>query len=160
MLKNCIILGFLILILIFGLSGCNDIIENGGNNNIEINGDTDLAQITNYNITTKWRIVTGIDDLGKEIFYFEDTEGVLENKPTNGDPYSIFIKGTVKNIAGKKLERIKIGADFLDVEGAYLDTSYGTVYDIDNSISKDFGIVYFGEHVENCSSFAFIIQAL
>ena len=64
---------------------------------------------------------------------------------------SHYVRGTVKNIAGYKLSKIKITANFYDENDIYLKSYSDYVYNLPDTYTEDFeiGFPVYGSYHEN-----------
>ena len=112
--NRLLIVGIAVLLLAVGLSGCNENMNSGkvGNQDIEI---------LNYNVTTHWTIL----ERGKFTYVVE--QGFYHNMPNNTYGHETYYKisGTVKNIAGRNLDSVRLDCIFYDKDAIELyDTRY------------------------------------
>ena len=130
--KHLIVIGIVLLLLVVGLSGCNE------SSNY---GDEDLVEIYNVTVKTKWNegYLTDVKNFEEDGFYHgvsADDENVWN--------LIYLISGTVKNIAGKKLNYIKVSAKLYDSDGNYLSSSNDAletiIRNLPNTYTKNFCI--------------------
>jgi len=118
--KHPIAFGIVIILLVVGLSGCTDF------------GENKEVEIIDYEVTTNWKTgdyVYGITDHVEYGFYHNISDEEVA-KGSQGIYYKI--SGTLKNIAGRKLDKITIDAVFYDIDGVELfdtDNPYQPLYD-------------------------------
>jgi hypothetical protein len=141
MKKYLIITSLIIVLSAIILSGCNE-----QDNSIDI----EKVELLNYNITTEWTITNSTDNTTE---YYEES-GFYHNI-TEEAQAKYIINGTIKNIAGKKLMRIRITAKFFDKDGNHLTNTSTIIYNIPKSKTEEFEIIqprdlakYFNE-IEN-----------
>ena len=136
--KHLIVIGTAVLILVVGVSGCDEINKLSDN----ISGDEGLVEIYNVTVETRWNTYTS---LGQTISHTEN--GFYHGVNSNDDGVGMLIykiTGTVKNIAGRKLDRVTISAKLYDSSGNYLGSSNsaldGKVTNLPNTYTGKFSI--------------------
>jgi hypothetical protein len=122
--KKLIIPQISLILLIVGLSGCNEVNNGEG----KFSGDIDKVEIIDYKIET-----------------YEDKPFLEDVKLADGFDYNIIdkvgyyqVSGTIKNVAGEKLDEIDIKVDFYDKNGNYLISRTDVIKDLANTYSEDF----------------------
>ena len=112
--------------MIVGLSGCNE--ENNGED--KFSGDIDKVKILDFKIET-----------------YEDKPFVEDIKLADGFDYTLIdqvgyyqVSGTIKNIAGEKLNEIDVKVNFYDKDGNFLISRTDVIKDLANTYSEDFGV--------------------
>lgn len=99
------------------LGGCNEQTE-------KAQGDIDKVELVRYSVVTY------------------SYEKKLGNGFVNNEEAEVYvINGTVKNIAGYKLNKITIKARFFDSDGNFLDSLSDDVRDLPNTYEDDFQII-------------------
>lgn len=116
--KNGLVVGIIILLTIVSLSGCNE---------RQSLNDTDEVEIVNYSVETR-------DEFGDKI-----GDGFVHHNDSN----RYKVTGTVKNIAGKTLDRITITARFYDIDNEFLHSENATVWKLSKGATDDFSISYY-----------------
>lgn len=117
--KQLIIIGIVILLLTVGLSGCNE-------KKIEIMGDTDKIEMVDYTI---------------EVFD-KDNVKIGDSFNHGGKANSYKITGTVRNIAGKKLEKTWISLRLHDRDNNYLDSRTYLIPDLQINNTANFSLIF------------------
>jgi len=122
MKKKIIILGIVVMLICVGLSGCQESTGNGGGTT----GDTSKVELVSYNVETKssWYSILG------DGFIHDDDAGYYE------------ITGTIKNIAGYKIDTVKVTAKLFDSNFIFLDSKYTYVSGIPDTYTEDFKISF------------------
>lgn len=166
--KKLIAIGLTLGFLMVGFSGCNELIDTDENNEVEI---------LEYNVKTHWRIrvkenIVYRDKLyNKSGFYHEYPQDIEYNL---GREYLYYeISGEIKNVAGRKLDSIKIGIICYDAVGNILydsSESYTGCFDLPmisnlpNGYEKAFSIKIYKqfittlEYFEEIDDFDFVIK--
>ena len=135
---------FLVAILVISvslLSGCNE--------KSETSGETDKVELVEYDVKTEWIVEVG------EQYEYSTTDGFNQNQPQNSVANRIIVTGVVKNIAGEKLGKIIIKTKFFDSNNNYLDEFSYYCWDVANSYTDEFNIIYSGKFVEDVDSLKF-----
>ena len=117
--KHLIIIGIVILLLVVGISGCNE-------KKIEIMGDTDKVEMVNYTI---------------EVFD-KDNEKIGDSFNHGGKANLYKIKGTVRNIAGVKLGKTWISLRLNDRNNNYLDSRIYLIPEIEINKTANFSLTF------------------
>ena len=94
-------------------------------------------------------------DTSVEVYEYSTTDGFNQNQPQNSVANRIIVTGVVKNIAGEKLGKIIIKTKFFDSNNNYLDEFSYYCWDVANSYTDDFNIIYSGQYVEDVDSLKF-----
>ncbi|MCJ7572094.1 MAG: FxLYD domain-containing protein [Candidatus Thermoplasmatota archaeon] len=115
MKKQLMIVGIIIILLIVGLSGCNEQSNNENTNNKYSN----YVQLSNITIITFWNFASTNIPSGSH-------DGIYHNYPS--DCYSVFfiISGTVTNIADKPIDLVELVVKFYDDNNNYIASTFGT----------------------------------
>jgi hypothetical protein len=121
--KYTIIFVISVLLLLFGLCGC--IKE-------EIVDDNGKVELVSYDIKTRWSI-----DFGNKTEDYESA-GFNHSIPENSINVKYEINGTVRNIAGEGLEKIKIIVKFYDENGSLLYDKYNYILYLPDTYTEDF----------------------
>jgi hypothetical protein len=142
MKNQLIVIGTVVLLLVVGLSGCNEIF--GADN--EVTGDTGKVELVSHSTYS-----AKIKNYYPEKSYTKICDGF--NRDAEGVQY-LVVGGTVKNIAGYMLNNIKITARFYDANDNYLNAEHTTISNLANSYTADFDIGYwvgtdYYENVDN-----------
>lgn len=143
MKKQLIILGITFLLLAVVFSGCQD---NKTDNGSKILGDTDKVELVMYSIETYDKTHEKIGD------------GFVHDSKAN----YYKITGTVKNIAGRYLDRVYTGARFYDNNNNYLNKKVFSTPDLVINSKANFTMTYpssdeyFGK-VESVKFYLFVI---
>jgi len=147
-----VIVGIVILLLVVGLSGCEELTGNG-----DVSGDTSKVELLDYNVISTW--VTGAWTLNRQE---HEQNGFFYDDSSDASNHEYKITGTIKNKAGYKLERIVVTAKLYDSNGIFLDSKDDTVYDIPDTYTEDFSISFFvhnTDRFENVNSVKFEFTA-
>ena len=139
--KTTIFLVAILVISVSLLSGCNE--------KSETSGETDKVELVEYDVKTEWIVEVG------EQYEYSTTDGFNQNQPQNSVANRIIVTGVVKNIAGEKLGKIIIKTKFFDSNNNYLDEFSYYCWDVANSYTADFNIIYSGQYVEDVDSLKF-----
>ncbi|KYK33125.1 MAG: hypothetical protein AYK22_01050 [Thermoplasmatales archaeon SG8-52-3] len=126
MKKTILLLTTIIVISVGFLSGCNE-----STNNDDINENSNLVELVNYNIETFGA------ELGNKPEKIGD--GFIHDERANNGYYKIT--GTIKNIAGRTLDNITVKVDFYDINHTYLTSESDYVIDLANASIGDFKII-------------------
>jgi hypothetical protein len=149
-MKKQIGIGIVLLLLVVGLSGCNETL-----NYI----DEDLIEISDMSVVTKYRSREEIEGSYQEVAIIKD--GFYHDvKPSPLEIWDLRyeISGTVKNVAGRKLDKIIVSAKLYDVNGNFLGDSgdfIEGVYNLPNTYSDNFLIIIFAPDQGIKSSFEY-----
>ena len=159
MKKQLVILGIVVLFICVGLSGCEEKTGNGG----DTTGDTSKVELVSYDVKTTWQEPTKYSENWNDPYDYveKQQEGFFHISHPDSRYERYTITGTVRNIAGYKLDEIMITAKLYDSDGIYLTSSGDSVYDIPDTYSEDFEIVVSGnyEYFDNIESVKFEISA-
>ena len=130
--KHLIVLGIAVLLICVGLSGCE---ESDKNNDVDVTGDTSEIELLGYNITTTWWVVVygGSEKYEKSGFY--------HGYPSDAFNKQYKISGTVKNIAGKTLDKVNITANFYDSNNNFLASKTDSKNIFIDTYTWDFEII-------------------
>jgi len=138
MKKHLIVIGIVVLLLVVGLSGCNEFWEQSNN----ISGYENLVEIYNVTVETRWNTYPSF---GNTIHHTEN--GFYHGVNVSDDDVGMLIymiSGTVKNVAGRKLSSVKVTAKLYDSSGNYLGSSNSAlesgVSDLPNTYTGKFYI--------------------
>jgi len=142
--KHFIVLVTTILFLTVGLSGCEEVQTDNGSN---ILGDTDELELVNYTIET----------------YNNNHEKIGDGFVHDSKAYSYEITGTVKNIAGKFLNRSYTGARFYDNNNNYLNYKMYSTPNLAKNSTANFSMIYassdeYFEKVHSVKFYLFVIM--
>ena len=116
--KKLILIGIILIFVCVGLSGCNE---------RQSLSDTDEVELVSYSVVTR-------DEQGNKI-----GDGFVHNDDAN----RYRVTGTVKNIAGRNLDRITITARFYDKDNEFLHSENATVWKLTKGATDDFSISYY-----------------
>lgn len=149
MKKASMLLIALMVVSVGLLSGCT---QNG-----DVSGDTSKVELVSYDVKTTWRTGTYSSDIQNH-----EQDGFYHDIPSDAYSMKYIITGTVKNIAGKMLNSVKITAKFYDSNDNYLDSESTTKSNLANSYTWDFTITYYsssGSYFENIDKVKFEFEA-
>lgn len=134
--KRFVTIGLLTIFVSGGLCGCIE------SSNIDtVSGDIDKLELVEYNVTTLWKVVSSVDEWGAKTYEYIETVGFRENEPEKSEKAEAYIiRGTVKNNAGEKLNRIRITANFYGNHDVFLFNKTTVLYKLAPSYTKNFTI--------------------
>jgi len=116
--KKLILIGIILIFVCVGLSGCNE---------RQSLSDTDEVELVSYSVVTR-------DEQGNKI-----GDGFVHHDDAN----RYRVTGTVKNIAGRNLDRITITARFYDKDNEFLHSENATVWNLTKGNTDEFSISYY-----------------
>jgi len=141
MKKQIIILGIAVLLICVGLSGCEELIGNGGGTT----GNASKVELVSYNVETQ-------DYFGSRI-----GDGFIHDD--NAKRYEIT--GTIKNKASYKLDEVKVTAKLFDSNFIFLDSKSTIVDGIPETYTEEFSISFhknYTDGFENADSVRFDLE--
>ena len=173
MKKQLVIIAIAVLLLAVGFYVCKE--------RVEVSGDTDKVEITNYSVTTKWyipnsgteqryivgetaKILSGgyLDKIIINVLYQSYSKsGFYKDYPEETCESIYIINGTAKNIAGEMLNYVVIIARFYDIYGFYLLSKSNSISNLANTCTWDFEISYHchEKYFGNVDHMDFVISA-
>lgn len=125
MKKKFLKAGIFIIVLVVGLSGCNE-------KNSKITVNFEKVEIINYSIEIQEHIAIDLADWRKITDGFFYTEKVER----------YFITGTVRDIAGYMLTQVDITVNFYDNKNNFLHSESTSISDLLNTNISTFEISY------------------
>lgn len=117
------------LFISIGLSGCEEMVE--------VTGDTDKVEITDYSVITKWYITNN----GTYQSYTKS--GFYKNYPVNAYEPRYIVRGTVKNIAIGNLDKVIITVLFCDSNHNLLALENTSIHNLSFTFTKEFSVSLF-----------------
>ena len=150
--KKILILSVGLILIMVGLSGCNEL----DSVNHKQSGNTDKVKIVDYNIET-YSYENFIDRFNYDT-HTKVTDGLSYDKIGEFGYYNV--NGTIKNIAGKKLNRILIIVTFCDKNGNFINSRNATVNNLPNNYTDNFEVKIFSDskYFENIDNIKFEIE--
>ncbi len=122
--KHLIIPVITVLLLAVGLSGCEE--------TVEVTGDTDKVEITDYSVITEWYIPS------YGTYHSYTKSGFYKHYPANAYEPRYIVRGTVKNIAIEGLDQIIITVLFCDSNHNQLALESTTIRNLGITYTKNF----------------------
>lgn len=127
--KKILIPPTILMLIIFGLGGCNEL----GFGDDKQSDDTDKVEIVDYKIETYKGKIEGCCPK-----YEKAADGFVYNLTYKYGYYRII--GKIKNNSGKMLSDIFIIVKFYDKNGSYLLTKTDGIFNLPNTFTEDFEI--------------------
>lgn len=152
-MNNKILVPLILLMLIMViLSGCNEL--DSGND--KQSGNTDKVKIVDYRIET-YSYENFIDRFN----YDTHTKVADELSYDKLGEFGYYnVNGTIKNVAGKKLNEIVIIVTFFDKDGIFINSRNATVTNLPNTFTDNFEVKIFSDskYFEKINNIKFEIE--